>query len=97
MFQLPNFTVVVWIRKAGDYPAIRDRLLELAIDDPYDWTEGQDVVDFHWGFDQEAQANKLADAFRVLVQRPELIVLRVTSRDGSNPPKTIKDERRMRR
>jgi len=96
MFQLPNFTVVVWLQKTGEYDSIRDRLLELATDDPYESTERHGMVDFHWGFDQESQADELANAFRELVERPEVVVLRVTSRNGPNPPKTIKDERDAR-
>ena len=96
MFQLPNFTVVVWVQKTDAYHTIRDRLLELAEADPYESTERHGMVDFHWGFDQESQADALANAFRELVERPEIVVLRVTSRDGPNPPKTIKDERDTR-
>jgi len=47
-FKLPKFTVVVWVRKTDDYPTIRDELLELAQDDPYESTEYEGMVDFHW-------------------------------------------------
>jgi hypothetical protein len=96
MFQLPNFTVVVWTQKTDDYHSIRDRLLELAVDDPYESSEREGMVDFHWGFDQEEQAYELVNALKELVERPEIVLLRVTSRDGPNPPKTIKDERNTR-
>jgi len=96
MFQLPNFTVVVWTQKTDDYHSIRDRLFELAVDDPYESSEYEGVVDFHWGFDQEAQAYELVNAFKELVERPEIVLLQVTSQDGPNPPKTIKDERNTR-
>jgi hypothetical protein len=39
VFQLSKFTVVVWVRKTANYQAIRDELLELAVEDPYESTE----------------------------------------------------------
>lgn len=85
VFQLSKFTVVVWVRKTANYQAIRDELLELAVEDPYESTEYQGMVDFHWGFDWEPQAVQLADSFREIAEKPEIVVLRIISRDDATP------------
>ena len=54
MFQLPKFAIVVWVRKTANYQATHDEILELAVQEPYESTEYQGMVDFHWGFDQMA-------------------------------------------
>jgi hypothetical protein len=94
-FKLPKFTVVVWVRKTDDYPTIRDELLGLAADDPYESTEYEGMVDFHWGFDHASQANELANSFRDVAKRPEIVVLRITG-DDANSSLTFKDERHVR-
>jgi hypothetical protein len=96
VLQLPKFTVVVWVRKTDDYPTIRDKLIELAVDDPFESTEYQGMVDFHWGFDEESQADELVRSLREIVERPEIVVLRIMSRDDASPSKTLKDERHVR-
>ena len=94
-FRLPKFAVVVWIRKTDDYPAIRDELLGLAADDPYESTDYEGMVDFHWGFDRASQADELASAFSEIVKRPEIVVLRIMSDDDASPSRTLKDERHV--
>ena len=96
VFQLPKFSVVVWVRKTADYPTIRGKLLELAVNDPYESTEYQGMVDFHWGFDQASQADELAATLREIMERPEVVVLRIMSRDDASPSRTLKDERHER-
>jgi hypothetical protein len=95
VFQLPKFTVVVWVRKTADYDIIRSKLLELSAAEPDESTEYQGMVDFHWGFDRESGANQLAGAFREILERPEIVVLRVISGDDARPSKTLKDERHV--
>jgi hypothetical protein len=96
VFQLPRFAVVVWVRKTASYPAIHDELLELAAEEPYESTEYQGMVDYHWGFDRMAQADQLASSLRKFAEKPEIVVLRIQSRDDATPSKTLKDERRVR-
>jgi hypothetical protein len=43
------------------------------------------MVDFHWGFDWEPQAVQLADSFREIAEKPEIVVLRIISRDDATP------------
>ena len=80
-------TVVVWVRKATNYQAIRAELLELAVDDPYESTEYQGMVDFHWGFDRMSKADQLASSLRVFAEKPEVVVLRIapTAAIGASP------------
>ena len=87
---------MVWVRKTDDYPAVRDELLGLAADDPYGSTEYEGIFDFHWGFDRASQADELADSFRDVIKRPEIVVLRIISDDDANPSRTLKDERHVR-
>jgi hypothetical protein len=51
------------------------------------------MVDFHWGFDAMADADALADGLRAITERPEIVVLRIQSRDDAAPSRTLKDER----
>jgi len=95
MFRLPKFSVVVWLRKTDDFPALRDELIGLAADDPYESTEYEGMVDFHWGFDHASQANELANLFRDVAKRPEIVVLRIMG-DDANSSLTFKDERNVR-
>jgi hypothetical protein len=64
MFQLPKFSVVVWVRKTDDYPTIYDRLLDSAVEEPCQSTEYEGMVDFHWGFHERTRADDLAGALR---------------------------------
>lgn len=73
-----KITVLVWVRKTTNYQAIRDELLELAVDDPYESTEYKGMVDFHWGFDRMSKADQLAGSLREFAEKPEVVVLRVT-------------------
>jgi len=95
-FQIPRFAVVVWVRKTASYPAIHDELLELAAEDPYESTEYQDIVDYHWGFDRMAQADRFASSLLKFAEKPEVVVLRIQRRDDGTPSTTLKDERRVR-
>jgi len=45
---LPKFAIVVWVRKTANYQATHDEILELAVQEPYESTEYQGMVDFHW-------------------------------------------------
>jgi len=92
VFQPPKFTVVVWVRKTDNYGTIRSTLLELAAAEPDEITEYEGMMKFHWGFDREPGADEVAIAFREIIERPEIVVLRIISRDDQRPSKTLKDE-----
>ena len=96
VFQLPKFAVVVWLRKTPSYQAVHDELLELAEGDPCESTEYQVMVDYHWGFDRRAQADRFANALLAFAEKPEVVVLRIQSRDDATPSTTLKDARRVR-
>jgi hypothetical protein len=95
VFQLPPFTVVVWVRKTAEFTAIRGQLLAIAAAEPDESTEYEGMVDFHWGFNRVAGADQLAAAMQEISERPEVVVLRIISRDDRHPTKTLKDERNV--
>jgi len=92
-FRLPNFSVVVWIRKDENFPTLRSELLAAAGVEPYETTEYQGMVDFHWGMTNITDARKFAEALKVVSQRPEVVVLRITSLVDKVESISIKDER----
>jgi hypothetical protein len=73
-----------------------NELLELAADDPYESTEYEAMVDFHWGFDCEAEATTFVNALREFAIKPEIVVLRMISGDDAVTSQTLKDERHAR-
>jgi len=46
---LPPFEVVVWLKKTADCAALRNELIEHAIEEPDEWTEFERVVDHRDG------------------------------------------------
>ena len=62
MFRLPDFSVVVWLRKTDGFAALKGELLGAAATEPYESTEYQGMVDFHWSAANLPEAKRLADA-----------------------------------
>lgn len=91
--RLPDFSVVVWIKKNESFPALRSELLAAAGAEPYEMTEYQGMADFHWGMTSIVDARKLAEALEVVSQRPEVVVLRIMSLVDDVASISIKDER----
>ncbi len=91
--QLPDFSVVVWIRVSERFDALRSELLSLAAEEPYETTQHQGMADFHWGFDDIIDARGLAEAFTNIAQHPEVVVLRIMSRVNAAESISFKDER----
>src|SRR6476660_85876 len=77
--RLPDFSVVVWIKMNENFPTLRSEVLAAAEAEPYEMTEYQGMADFHWGMTSIVDARKLADALKVVSQRPEVVVLRIMS------------------
>ena len=96
MFRLPDFSVVVWLRKTGKFAALKNEVLDAAVAEPYESTEYQGMVDFHWSAANLSEAKRLADALRGVARHPELVLLRIMSRVDGVDSVSIKDERRMR-
>jgi hypothetical protein len=69
--RLPDFSVVVWIKKNENFPTLRSEMLAAAKAEPYEMTEYQGMADFHWGMASIADARKLIEALKVISQRPE--------------------------
>ena len=96
MFRLPDFSVVVWLRKTDGFAALKGELLGAAATEPYEF----DRVSRHGRFPlecrQPSRGQELADALRGVARHPELVLLRIMSRVDGVDSVSIKDERRMR-
>lgn len=93
---LPNFAVVVWIRKTAALPALCDELIGLAADAPDEATEDEGMAVFRWGFDSFKEAESVAAALTVLGAHPDLTLLRLSSYVSGEPSITFKDARNVR-
>jgi hypothetical protein len=93
---MPTFEVVVWIKKTDAFEALRDELIGFAVEEPDESTEDEGVVDFHWGFDKLEEAASVAEVLTALSQRPELLLLRMSSRDDPTASTVFKDTRYVR-
>ena len=91
--RLPNFSVVVWIKKNEHFPALRSEVLAAAGAEPYEMTEYQGMADFHFAMTSMIDARKLAEALKVVSQRPEVVLLRIISLVDDGESISIKDER----
>jgi hypothetical protein len=92
MLELPPFSVVVWVKKTDDFPSIRTELMNIAEEEPYESAEDQGLIDFHWGFAEQKDAERFAASLQAITEKPEVLLLRASSIDG--PLITIKDTRR---
>jgi hypothetical protein len=77
--RLPDFSVVVWIKRNEHFAAVRSELLAAAAAEPYETTEYQGMADFHFATTSMADARKLAEALKVVSQRHEVVLLRIIS------------------
>jgi hypothetical protein len=96
VFRLPDFSVVVWLRKTDEFAALKAELLGAAGMEPYESTEYQGMVDFHWSVANLPEARRLADALKGAARHPELVLLYIMSRVDGVESISIKDERRTR-
>ena len=96
IFPQPRFSVIVWIRKTAEFEEIRNHLISLVGDEPFESTEYEEMVDFHWGFEEHTKAKQIADSLRGLSKRSEIVLLRVSSLDDAIASFSLKDERRVR-
>jgi hypothetical protein len=93
--RLPDFSVVVWLRKTNNFTTLKAELLD-AVSEPYESTEYQGMVDFHWRAANFAEAKRLAEALKGVAQHPELVLLHIMSRVDGVDSVSIKDERQRR-
>jgi len=94
--RLPDFSVVVWVRKTDKFAALKAELLGAAGTEPYESTEYQGMVDFHWSATDLPEAKRLAEALKGAARHPELVLLRIMSQVDGVDSISIKDERRTR-
>jgi hypothetical protein len=91
--RLPDFSVIVWIRKNDNFQTLRSELLSAAGVEPNETTEYQGMVDFHWGMTNIIDARRLAEKLQIVSKRPEVVVLRIMSFVDGVESISIKDER----
>ena len=94
--RLPDFSVVAWIKKNENFTIVRSEPLAAAEAEPYEMTEYQGMVDFHWGMTSMVDARQLARALKVVSERPEVVLLRIMSLVDGVELISIKDERVIR-
>src|SRR5450631_434829 len=92
--RLPDFSVVVWLRKTDKFAALKSDLLAAAKIEPYESTEYQGMVDFHWSTISLIEAKKLAEALKAVAQHSELVLLQIMRRVDGVEFIYIKDMRR---
>jgi hypothetical protein len=69
--------------KTAAFAPLKAELLDAAVVQPYESTEYQGMVDFHFSAANLSEAKKLADALNGVALHPELVLLCIMSRDGS--------------
>lgn len=87
--------MVVWLRKTEKFPMLKAELMAAAVAEPYESTEYQGMVDFHWSAANLAEAKRLAEALKGAAQHPELVLLHVMSRVDGVDSISIKDDCRI--
>ena len=92
-FRLPDFSVIVWIKKNERFRTLRSQLIAAAGVAPYESTEYQGMVDFHWGAGNLNEAKTIAQLLESAALHSELILLHLMSRVDGVESITIKDER----
>lgn len=95
-FRLPNFSVIVWIKKNEGFPTLRSQLITAAGMEPYESTEYQGMVDFHWRAGNLNEAKTIAESLKSAALHPDLVLLRIMSLVDGIESITIKDERRTK-
>jgi len=90
---LPDFSVVVWLRKTDKFSSLRAELLEAVKTEPYESTEYQGMVDFPWSAADLPEAKRLAETLKGAARHPELVVFHIMSLVNGVESISIKDER----
>lgn len=90
---IPQFAVVLWIRKTDTFSFIQKELLDLVGNDPDESTEYQGSVDFHWRFENRDDAMKLIEALKEFSKKSEVVILRLSNYGDVVQSITFKDDR----
>jgi hypothetical protein len=91
-----KFEIVVWVKKTAGFATLRDEVVDLARQEPFESTEYEGMVDFHWRFDTLHEAERAAEALSTLCDRPELVLLRLSNYDNLDASTTFKDARHVK-
>ena len=96
MPRLPDFSVVVWLRKTDKFAALKTEVLDARWPSP---TSRQSIKAWSisiWSATNLLDAERLAEALKAAARHPELVLLHIMSRVDGVDSISIKDERRTR-
>jgi len=96
IFQLPKFSIIVWVRKTDAFEAIRKDLISLVGDELSKALNTKGWSAFTGGAEEGAKAKQIAESLREISKRSEVVLLRVSSLDDAAASFSVKDERRTR-
>ena len=82
--------------KTDAFADLHDELVGLVGDEPQESTSYEGMVDFHWGFRARDDAQRVAESLKQFSQKPEVVLLRLSSYDDHEQSVTFKDERHVR-
>ena len=92
-YRLPDFSVIVWIRKNESFATLRSEMIAAVKVEPYESTEYQGMVDFHWSAASLEEAKTMAQALKGVAEHAELVMLHIMSRVDGVESISIKDQR----
>lgn len=95
-FELPNYSVVVWVKESDDFNDLELNIFSLARKPPYSATKYQGMADFHFGFDDIVEARHLAQKLKPVAEHSDVVLLEVMSRIDGVASITIKDQRQTK-
>ena len=71
-------------------------MIGLAAEEPDESGGDEEIVDFHWRFDDLKEAESVAEVLTAVRHMPEVILLRLSNYDAPETSVTFKDERDVR-
>jgi hypothetical protein len=95
-FELPNFSVVVWVKESGHFNELELNIISLAAEPPYSATKYQGMADFHFGFNDIVEARQFAQKLEPIAQHSDVMLLEIMSRIDGVASVTIKDQRQTK-
>ena len=75
---------------------MRNTLTSIVGDEPFETTEYEGMVDFHWGAEEHAKAKQIGESLREISKRSEVVLLRVSGLDDAAASFSVKDKRHTR-
>ena len=87
---------MVWLRETENFPALELEVLTAAPTEPYESTNYQGIMDFHWKASSLPEAKQIADTLKHVARHPEVVLLRIMSQVDGVDSISIKDDRQTK-